>query len=141
VLLPQNLGSCHLCSANVNHRGTRHLIDDSEKDSNSIVTSAGSGLAKSTSGLVRRGLRELSNRQNERSLAAPPELRRRILVVDDEEALVEVFGTMLDSAGYEVRSTLNAIEAIEIARTFKPHLAFVGLIMPRLDGIKLNAEL
>jgi CheY-like chemotaxis protein len=117
------------------------LIDDKEKAVTSIVPSAGTGLVASTSGLVRRGLQELSNRQNERSLVVPADVRRRILVVDDEEALVEVFGMVLDSAGYDVRSTLNAIEAIEIARTFKPDLAFVGLIMPRLDGIKLNAEL
>lgn len=44
-------------------------------------------------------------------------------------------------AGYEVRSTLNPIEAIEIAREFQPHVALVGLLMPQMDGIELGLEL
>ena len=52
-----------------------------------------------------------------------------------------VWGKILVDAGYEVRSTLNSIEAIEIAREFQPHVALLGLIMPRMDGIKSGLEL
>lgn len=45
---------------------------------------------------------------------------------------------MLVEAGFEVRSTMNAIEAIEIAGAFKPDVALLGFIMPRMDGIKLG---
>src|SRR5690348_11405282 len=96
-LLRQKSGSCRLNRSEQNQRGTRHLIHDSEKDSISIVPTAGSGLAKSTSGLVRRGLQELSNLKSQRNLIVRSKLRSRILVVDDEEAIVEVFGTMLES--------------------------------------------
>jgi len=48
-----------------------------------------------------------------------PSRRRRVLLVDDEEALVEVVGKMLTEAGYDVRSTLDATNAITIAREFQ----------------------
>jgi CheY-like chemotaxis protein len=48
---------------------------------------------------------------------------------------------MLVSAGYEVRSALNALESIEIARQFQPQVAIIGEIMPRMDGFKLAPKL
>ena len=54
---------------------------------------------------------------------------------------MEVIGTVLVAAGYEVRSTLDSLEAIKIAREFQPHVALLGEIMPRMDGIKLAQEL
>jgi CheY-like chemotaxis protein len=67
--------------------------------------------------------------------------KARVLVCDDEEALVEVITTMLLSAGYEVRSTLNSLETMEIAREFQPDVAIIGEIMPRMDGFKLAPKL
>ena len=65
----------------------------------------------------------------------------RVLVCDDEEALVEFIEKLLREAGYDVRSTLNSLEAIDIAREFQPHVALLGEIMPRMDGFKLAEEL
>ncbi len=65
----------------------------------------------------------------------------RVLICDDEEAIVEFIEKLLREAGYEVRSTLDSLEAIEIAREFQPHVALLGEIMPRMDGFKLAEEL
>jgi CheY-like chemotaxis protein len=65
---------------------------------------------------------------------------RRVLLVDDQEALVEVAGKMLTEAGYDVRSTLDATKAIAIAQEFNPHVALLGVVMPGIDGIKLSME-
>lgn len=67
--------------------------------------------------------------------------RQRVLFVDDEECLFEVITSMLVEAGFEVRSTMNAIEALEIASAFKPDVALLGLIMPHMNGIKLGLEI
>jgi CheY-like chemotaxis protein len=74
-------------------------------------------------------------------VVVPPPQRTRILVCDDQEALVEVLSKMLVEAGYEVRSTLNSLEAIEIAYGFQPEVALIGEIMPRIDGFQLALEL
>jgi DNA-binding response OmpR family regulator len=66
--------------------------------------------------------------------------RPRVLIVDDELALVELAEPTLSAEGYEVRSTTQATMAIEIAVAFKPDLAMLGLIMP-VDGIQLGKQI
>ena len=114
--------------------------DDHEKNSQAIVPKVGGGLTRPASGLVRRGLLDLSSLGACRAMV-PSSEKARVLVCDDEEALVEVITTMLMSAGYEVRSTRNSLETMEIAREFQPHVAIIGEIMPRMDGFKLAPKL
>lgn len=102
-----------------------------DKD-NEIVPAGSHSLLKRSSGLVRRGLKELSKADGRRG---------RILLVDDEEAIIEVTQQILIDQGYEVRSARRADEAIKIARAFEPQVAMLGLIMPAMDGVRLGIEL
>jgi DNA-binding NtrC family response regulator len=61
---------------------------------------------------------------------------RRILVVDDEAKIRTILAAILDEQGYEVRTASDGISALEIARTFRPHLLIVDYQMPRMDGIE-----
>jgi len=115
------------------------LTDAPEKNPHAIVPSVGGGITKPGSGLVRRGLQELSRLGPVQVVPLPG--GARVLICDDQEPLVEVFEQILREAGYEVRSTLNSLEAFEIARQFKPHMALLGEIMPRMDGFKLGEKL
>jgi len=116
------------------------VIDEPEKDSHTIVPSVGCGLTRPASGLIQRGLLELSRLGPDRGLARSSE-KARVLVCDSiQEGLVEVITTMLEAAGYEVRSTLNPLEAIEVAKAFQPHLALLGLLMSTMNGIELALE-
>jgi sigma-B regulation protein RsbU (phosphoserine phosphatase) len=60
----------------------------------------------------------------------------RILVVDDEPAMLRSVERIL-SDEHEVRSSLSPLEALEIAREFRPHLAVVDIRMEGMDGFKL----
>jgi PleD family two-component response regulator len=115
------------------------LTNDPERKLSAIVLSVGDGLTKPGSGLVRRGLEELSSLAPER--VAPLPEGARVLICDDQEPLVEIFENILREAGYEVRSTLNSLEAFEIAQHFQPHMALLGEIMVRMDGFKLGVKL
>lgn len=66
--------------------------------------------------------------------------RGRILLVDDQEALIEVVDGMLTAAGYTVRSTLDATKAIAVAREFRPHVALLGIVMPVIGGVELGMD-
>jgi two-component system OmpR family response regulator len=79
--------------------------------------------------------------QDDHRVIVPSSENARVLICDDQEPLVEVFENILREAGYEVRSTLNSLEAFEIARQFQPHVALLGEIMPRMDGFKLAEKL
>lgn len=60
--------------------------------------------------------------------------QKHILVVDDEPDLLEVVATVLKTAGYRVSGAAEGAAALRIARTDRPDLAVVDLLMPGLDG-------
>ncbi len=62
------------------------------------------------------------------------QLARRILVVDDNRDSAESMAMMLEIMGYDVAMAHDGLEAIGVARTFKPDVAFLDLGMPRLNG-------
>jgi len=53
----------------------------------------------------------------------------KILLVDDDEALVEAFKTVLESGGYAVQSATSASEALAAARKDPPDLAVLDVMM------------
>ena len=70
-----------------------------------------------------------------------PAKRFRVLVVDDDPSVLEVVGTMLESAGYEVVTAGDGGEALEVAEVQTPDLAVVDLVMPDVEGIELIRKL
>jgi signal transduction histidine kinase/ActR/RegA family two-component response regulator len=60
----------------------------------------------------------------------------RALVVDDRHVNAQILGRMLSDVGCEVMLALDGLEAARIARQFQPHIAFVDLLMPGIDGIE-----
>ena len=59
---------------------------------------------------------------------------RRVLVVDDDDDFREMMRQQLQHAGYVVFDARDAASAIQIARTARPHVITVDLVMPGLDG-------
>lgn len=60
---------------------------------------------------------------------------RRILVVDDDEAIRSMVSDKLEYEGYEVWTARDGQHALEVLdRRGLPHLAVVDLLMPRMDG-------
>jgi len=58
----------------------------------------------------------------------------RLLVVDDEPNIVELLSASLRFAGFEVETAAGGLEAVEVARTFRPDLLVLDVMMPGLDG-------
>ena len=67
--------------------------------------------------------------------------RCRILVIDDDEGIREVFSTILRQSGYEVDTAQNAREAIEKSRLNLYDLALVDIRLPDMEGTKLLEQL
>jgi DNA-binding response OmpR family regulator len=65
----------------------------------------------------------------------------RILVVDDEQFIRELFADLLASEGYEVVSASNGREAIRLAALDTPHLVLLDANMPEMDGIETTRQL
>lgn len=58
----------------------------------------------------------------------------KILLVDDDQALMTVFATTLKSKGYEVVTSPNGQDGINKAKTEKPDLIFLDQVLPDIQG-------
>ena len=61
----------------------------------------------------------------------------KILVVDDEISLQETLAYNLKKQGYDVKTTGNGKEALELAREIKPDLIILDVMLPGLDGFEV----
>lgn len=65
----------------------------------------------------------------------------KILLVDDEPDITEFIGYNLKKEGYQVNTAENGLEAIKKAKTFKPDLIVMDVMMPEMDGIEACNEI
>jgi len=65
----------------------------------------------------------------------------RLLVVDDEEALVDLLGDALRFAGYEVHTAGTGFEALRQAAELQPDLMVLDVNLPDLDGFEVCQRL
>ncbi len=66
---------------------------------------------------------------------------KKILVVDDEPAILKMISARLRAAGYGVISAENGSDALQLARTEKPDLIILDLMLPKMDGFEVCATL
>ncbi len=64
-----------------------------------------------------------------------------ILVVEDDAAVAFTVREMLSSAGYQVTTAANGVEAIEAYRRSRSDLVVTDLIMPEKDGLETIIDL
>ena len=68
--------------------------------------------------------------------------KRRILLIDDEKSFTTLLKLNLEETGaFEVRVENWAEDALAAAQDFKPHLILLDIIMPRLSGGDVAAQL
>ncbi len=60
--------------------------------------------------------------------------RRRILVVDNEQVDRQLLANMLEPRGFQVDQAENGQACLERTDGFKPHVIFMDLAMPGMDG-------
>jgi two-component system NtrC family sensor kinase len=61
----------------------------------------------------------------------------KILIVDDEPAIVRVLANYLCSDGYDVLSAHNGEEALAVFRSASPEIVLTDIKMPGMDGIEV----
>lgn len=58
----------------------------------------------------------------------------RILLVEDDDALANVYVTRLQAEGFEVRRVNNGEDALAAALSYKPDLVVLDVMMPKVSG-------
>jgi DNA-binding response OmpR family regulator len=67
--------------------------------------------------------------------------RSRVLIVDDEPPLVQLIASYLRREGYEVVTADNGLTALELARTTRPDVLILDIMLPGLDGLEVCRRL
>ena len=68
-------------------------------------------------------------------------LGRSVLVVDDNPAMCKLVTFFLTSAGYQVQTAANGVEALVAVQWHRPDLVVLDLYMPVMDGERFVQEL
>ena len=64
----------------------------------------------------------------------------RVLLVDDDEVVLEVFADMVVSLGAEVTTATSVREARPLLQSFGPTVVITDIYMPEESGLILRAE-
>jgi len=60
--------------------------------------------------------------------------KKKILLVEDDEALAKVYTSRLEIEGFETKWVGNGEDALAVAVTFKPDLILLDAMMPKISG-------
>jgi DNA-binding response OmpR family regulator len=58
----------------------------------------------------------------------------KILLVEDDDALANVYLTRLQAEGFDVRRVANGEEALAAALSYQPELVLLDVMMPKVSG-------
>lgn len=60
---------------------------------------------------------------------------KKILLVDDDALVLELYRKKLGSGGFEVRTAIDGLDAIKLLGNYTPDFVVVDLMMPKLSGV------
>ncbi|MDO5609631.1 MAG: twitching motility response regulator PilG [Pseudomonadota bacterium] len=63
----------------------------------------------------------------------------KVMVIDDSKTIRRTAETLLKREGYEVITANDGFEALAMIADQRPHIIFVDIMMPRLDGYQTTA--
>ncbi|MBA2078949.1 response regulator [Rhodanobacter sp. PCA2] len=86
-------------------------------------------------GLLQRLVAGGERRHSEPRVRAP--VASRVLVVDDSATICAVLGKMLTQDGYEVVKAADGESALALARSVRPHLVFLDIVLPGISGFEV----
>ncbi len=68
-------------------------------------------------------------------------MKRRVLVVDDDELTLEILRTILDLEDFEVRTATSGQGALDEVDAERPDVVVLDVMMPDIDGFEVCARL
>jgi two-component system, OmpR family, response regulator ResD len=66
---------------------------------------------------------------------------KKIVVIEDDHAICEMYNLKLKNSGYEVRTAHNGQEGLKVVGEFRPDLILLDLRMPVMNGDEMLAKL
>jgi len=63
-----------------------------------------------------------------------PQTPKKILLVEDDDTLANVYKTRLHAEGFDLKRVPNGEEALAVAIQYKPDLILLDIMMPKVSG-------
>ena len=64
-------------------------------------------------------------------------MKKKILIVEDEESLLKLESILLTSKGFDVRGVANGRDALESLLQDPPDLVLLDIMLPEMDGFQV----
>ncbi|MFW0862532.1 MAG: response regulator transcription factor [Candidatus Komeilibacteria bacterium] len=68
-------------------------------------------------------------------------MAKKILLIEDEEILANMYKLKLVKAGYEVEVARDGETGVQLTKSLKPDLVLLDIIMPKKDGFIVLEEI
>ena len=65
-------------------------------------------------------------------------MKKKVLIVEDNELNMKLFDDLLDAHGYATVKTRDGRQVIEIARAEKPNLILMDIQLPEVSGLEVT---
>lgn len=66
---------------------------------------------------------------------------KKILLIEDEAALQKTFGDVLGQEGYNIVGAMDGETGLNMAKTEKPDLILLDLVLPKMHGFEVLKQL
>ncbi|MCA1985672.1 MAG: response regulator, partial [Desulfovibrio sp.] len=64
-----------------------------------------------------------------------------VLIVEDDEDILQLLTYNLENAGFEVLTSADGYEGMNLARRHNPNLILLDIMLPNVDGFEVCKEL
>jgi two-component system cell cycle response regulator DivK len=65
-------------------------------------------------------------------------MAKSILIVEDNELNIKLFHDLLEAQGYEIYQTRDGLEALKMAREYRPDLILMDIQLPEVSGLEVT---
>ena len=66
---------------------------------------------------------------------------KKILIIEDDKFLSEMYATKLKEAGFEVEAAYDGEEGLYAAEEFNPDLILLDIVLPKMDGFEVMQKI
>lgn len=62
---------------------------------------------------------------------------KQVLIVEDNELNMKLFNDLLEANGYSTIQTRSGVEAVDLARRYRPDLILMDIQLPEVSGLQV----
>jgi len=99
------------------------------------------GIGRGSTFVVRLPLAGAGEAERAPRQEGTPAAECRVLVAEDNPDAAEMMRVMLQFKGHDVRVAADGVQAVALAGTFEPQIAFLDIGMPRMDGYEAARQI